>query len=96
MPKTLDDLRDHLFATLDAMRDTEKPMDIDRAKAISEVAQTVINSARVEVDYVRALGRSDMQIPVFGAEKKLPPPPAAANNSSAGTGEAGVRTHRIK
>jgi hypothetical protein len=54
--KTLDDLREHLFATLDALRDKEKPMEIERAKAISEVAAAVIDSAKAEVAYVKAMG----------------------------------------
>lgn len=31
-------------------------MEIERAKAISEVAQTIINSAKVEVDYMKQVG----------------------------------------
>jgi hypothetical protein len=31
-------------------------MDLARAKAISDVAQTIINSAKVEVDLLKALG----------------------------------------
>jgi hypothetical protein len=50
------DLRNHLFATLEALQDEEKPMDIQRAKAISDVAQTIINSAKVEVDFINATG----------------------------------------
>jgi hypothetical protein len=50
------DLRDHLFETLEALKDKESPLDLDRAKAICNVAQTVINSAKVEVDYLRIAG----------------------------------------
>lgn len=53
MKNKIEDLRDHLFATLEALQDDDKPMDIARAKAISTVAQTIINSAKVEVDYLR-------------------------------------------
>jgi len=51
----LADLRDHLFETLEALKDPDKPMDLERARAVSEVAQTMINLAKVEVDMVRAL-----------------------------------------
>jgi hypothetical protein len=55
MPKNkVDDLRNHLFDTLEALRDPEKPMDVARAKAISDIAQTIINSAKVEVDFLKA------------------------------------------
>lgn len=57
MPKNkLSDLRDHLFETIEALKDRDKPMDIDRAKAISTVAQTVIDSARVELQACEILG----------------------------------------
>ena len=52
----ISDLRNHLFETIEALKDPDKPMDIDRAKAISDVAQTIINSAKVEVDLMKALG----------------------------------------
>lgn len=50
------DLRNHLFATLEGLADAEKPMEIERAKAISEVAQTIINSAKVEIQYLETVG----------------------------------------
>ena len=54
----ISDLRDHLFETIEALKDPEKPMDIERARAISDVAQTIINSAKVEVDLVKACSGS--------------------------------------
>lgn len=53
---TIDDLRDHLFETLKSLRDPEKPMEIERAKAICDVGQTIINSAKVEVEAMRVTG----------------------------------------
>lgn len=52
----INDLRDHLFETLEGLKD--KSMDLDRARAISEVAQVIINSAKVEVDLVKAVSGS--------------------------------------
>ncbi|MEN8517830.1 hypothetical protein [Burkholderia sp. RS02] len=49
-------LRKHLFATLEALNSQEKPMEIDRAKAIAEVAQVIINSAKVEVEHLKVAG----------------------------------------
>jgi hypothetical protein len=57
MPKNkIEDLRNHLFATIEALLDEENPMDIERARAVSDVAQVVINSAKVEVMYMRLTG----------------------------------------
>lgn len=57
MKNKIDDLRNHLFATLEALQDKEKPMDLDRAKTIATVAQTVINLAKVECDYIELTGQ---------------------------------------
>lgn len=68
MKNKIEDLRNHLFATLEALRDPDKPMDLERAKTISHVAQTIINSAKVEVDYIEATGQ-------LVDSKFLPPAP---------------------
>jgi len=57
MKNHITDLRDHLFATLEALRDKDEPMEIARAKAIANVAAQIVNSAKVENDYLRLTGR---------------------------------------
>lgn len=57
MPKNkMSDLRDHLFETLEALRDKDEPMEIDRALAVSKVAQTIIDSAKAEIQFMEATG----------------------------------------
>jgi hypothetical protein len=57
VPKNkIDDLRNHLFETLEALKDDEKPMELDRARAIADVARVVVESAKVEVDFLKATG----------------------------------------
>lgn len=56
MKNKLTDLRNHLFVTIEQLLDPKEPMDIDRAKAVADVAQVIINSAKVEVDYIRQVG----------------------------------------
>lgn len=56
MRNKIEDLRNHLFETLEKLSDDESPMDLERAKAIAEVAQVIVNSAKVEVDYIRQAG----------------------------------------
>ena len=55
MKNKIEDLRNHLFATLEALQDAEKPMPLERATALADVAQTIINSAKVEVEFLRAV-----------------------------------------
>ena len=56
MRNKIEDLRNHLFATIENLMDEEKPLDLDRAKAIADVAQVIINSAKVEVDFINKVG----------------------------------------
>lgn len=49
-------LRGELFATIRALRDKENPMDVNRAKAVAEVAGRVIDSVKAETEYVRTFG----------------------------------------
>ena len=53
MPKDkIQDLRHHLFETIEMLKDKE--MDIATAKAISNVAQVIVNSAKIEVQFIKA------------------------------------------
>lgn len=54
MKNKIDDLRNHLFETLEALKDEEKPMDLDRARAVADVSRVIIDSARVEVAFLKA------------------------------------------
>ena len=53
---TINDLRNVLFDTLEALKNKEQPMDIDRALAMKEVAQVIVNSAKIEIDHMRISG----------------------------------------
>lgn len=52
--KTTSDLRERLFAAIDAVRDGS--ISIDQARMVSDLAQVIVNTAKVEVDYLRATG----------------------------------------
>lgn len=56
MANTIDDLRTHLFETLKALKDPEKPMELDRARAIADVSKVIVESAKVEVDFLKVTG----------------------------------------
>lgn len=77
MKNGIEDLRNHLFATLEALQDKDEPMDLDRAKTVAEVAQTLINAAKVEVEFAKATGQetggaffAPRQPPLRAIEKK--------------------------
>lgn len=80
MSNDITDLRTHLFDALKGLKDGS--IDIEKAKAISDIAQVIVNSAKVEVDYAKATGSKGSGFLEKAAD--LPP------------GITGVHQHRIK
>jgi hypothetical protein len=88
---TIKELREHLFDALRGLKDGS--MKIETAQAMSEVSQTIINSAKMEVDYIKATGNTSQAIsfvdvqeddPVQRIEQDLP------------NGITSIVRHRIK
>lgn len=81
MKTKIEDLREHLFAQLERLNDEELGADkldreIQRAKAVSEVANAVIGTAKVEVEFLKATGHESGS-DFFPQDRKpgLPPSP---------------------
>jgi BioD-like phosphotransacetylase family protein len=53
----INQLRQHLLDTLADLRNPHRPMEPDRARAVAQVAGVLVDSARVEVDYLKATGQ---------------------------------------
>jgi hypothetical protein len=53
---TLGNLRSTLFETLDQLKKGDEKMPIDRAKAIVEVSDAIINTAKVELQFLKDVG----------------------------------------
>ncbi len=58
MKNKIEDLRNHLFATMESLMDPDNPMEINRTKAIADVAQVIVNSVKMEVDFLKATDRT--------------------------------------
>jgi hypothetical protein len=57
MPRNkITDLRNLLFETIERCLDKEDPIDVAKAKVIADLGQVIVNSAKVEVDYVLKSG----------------------------------------
>ena len=88
MPKNkLEDLRNHLFETIELLKDDDRPMEVDRARAVAEVANTILESAKVELGFIRAMD-ADVDSGFISASnetKRLGPgqPPAPTQGSPA-------------
>jgi hypothetical protein len=53
---SIEDLRNHLFAAIEGVMDTEKPLDVERAITVGKLAQALIGTAKVEIDFTEATG----------------------------------------
>jgi|WetSurMetagenome_2_1015567.scaffolds.fasta_scaffold96764_2 hypothetical protein len=86
-------MRSVLFDTLRALSDKDKPMDIERAAAIKDVAQVIINSAKVEVDALKIIGGTGS-----GFIPALPPPKPETKSALSGTThpQHGMTVHRMR
>jgi len=54
MSNDITELRSNLFDTLRGLKDGS--MEIDRARAIADIAKTITDTAKVEVDFMRVAG----------------------------------------
>jgi hypothetical protein len=75
-------LRAALFETLQAVK--SGAIDIDKARAVNELGKTLIDSAKVEVDYLRVTG---------GVESAFID--TAVGNSNLPAGITGITRHRL-
>lgn len=83
MSKTLDDLRAALFDTLEKVQ--AGTIDLDKARAINELGKTLVDTAKVEVDYLRVTeGGESTFIDTAIGKQNLP------------DGIAGVTRHRLR
>lgn len=88
----LDGLRAVLFDTLRGLKDgSVKP---EQAKAINDVGQTLINSAKLEVDYLKATGANVGTgfIPVCGPAK----PGITTTTTGIKTVDGNSTVHRLR
>lgn len=56
MKNEIQDLRNHLFATIEGLLADKNPLDIERAKAVAQVASVMIDSAKAETAYLEVTG----------------------------------------
>lgn len=95
MSNDINTLREALFVTLAGLQNRTTPMDLDRARAINETGQVIINSVKAEADYLKATGQhqgSDFIKPLEHAENPLRNPAISIAAVPGGT----ITTHRIK
>lgn len=83
-------LRVELFATLRALRDPQKTIDVETARAVVEVGKAIIDSARVEVEMARFTGQQ-----CGSGFMPLAAPPATANATLSSTTVTNIPGGRV-
>lgn len=98
MSNDITELRSVLFDTLRDLRNKDAAIDIERVDAINDIAQTIIQSAKVEVDHMRVTGGASSSgfLPAPGARPTLVPPVPAQQSVAGQLVAANVRRHELK
>ena len=86
----INQLRTHLMETLSSLRDRNNPMEPDRARAVAQVASVLVDTAKVEIDYLKATGQDTSN---FIDGLKAPETVAAISTEKP---SPGVLIHRMK
>lgn len=87
---TMDTLRSHLFDALDGLK--TGALDVSVARAMSGVAQTIIESAKAEADYARTTGQV-VRSGLISTEQAAPPLAAPAADALPAATTSVTRTH---
>jgi hypothetical protein len=66
----INDLRDHLFAALeridnDDLTTEQIDAEINKAQAIAQIGSVIIQSAKVEIDFLKAMGKAGTETELF-------------------------------
>ena len=69
----INQLREHLMQTLASLRDRDNPMEPDRARAVAQVATVLVDTAKVEVDYLKATNQDRSTFLEQPADERLLP-----------------------
>lgn len=92
-------LRTQLLETLADLRNRESPMEPDRARAIAQVASVLVDSAKVEVDYLKAtdqLSAPFLETPPDAAYAHLGHTPSTTHEAGPGNGITGITRHTLQ
>jgi hypothetical protein len=75
MKNKIEDLRNHMFSALEKLSEAETPEELknelDRSKAIAELGKVIVESAKAEVDFVKATKGEVLTTEFFNEGNKL-------------------------
>lgn len=71
MKNTIQDLRNHLFASLEHCLDDESNLSLDRLEATAKIGQVIVNTAKLELQFLKMAEKNDrLQANFFTDEQK--------------------------
>lgn len=76
MKNKMTDLRNHLFVALERLADPDEVVDIERIKQTAEIARVLVDTAKVEVSFINAVGCDISQSDFIDTAQKAPALPA--------------------
>ena len=59
MKNKIGDLRNHLFETIEMLKANDGSMDIKTARAIKDAADSIIGTAKVELEFIELTGATE-------------------------------------
>lgn len=93
----IDTVRMHLLAQMQALREATPEnigRELERAKGLSELAQVAVNTAKVEVDYLRVTEQPSA--PFLEAPPDAPYRTPAVEDGAPRNGIASITRHRLQ
>jgi hypothetical protein len=86
MSKDISDLRAALFEVIEGVR--SGAIDIEKAKMVNELSKTIVESAKVEVEFLEVTGATE--------SKFISPPAKEEGEPPATTGITGRTVHKLR
>ena len=89
----IETLRAHLFSALEGVKKGE--LDLERARAVNDIAKTIVDTARVEVDFIRATDGTESAFLTNG-QAAASPAPKLPNGGPLPNGIVGITRHALR
>lgn len=89
----INQLRQQLMDTLADLRNRDNPMEPDRARAVAQVAAVLVDTAKVEVEYLKTTGQDRSDFLETKADSRLTH--LGAEMAGLPNGISSITRHRI-
>lgn len=97
MSNTVNDLREALFKQLEALQsaETDTVEVVSRARAVSEIGRTILESAKLEIEHAKMIGNVGVEFLGATPAPALPDPAVRKTANGVAETRGNVTRHRI-